>query len=185
MTEPAAPIGRYDFRSGVLRGTTLALFPDCLVHRGQNYFDLISLRRVAGLRVAYERDERKMSWGGVLLVIALLVYAVSAPLAGLTGRAAADIAAKMSHEPAGATQAMQGALYTTFVTLQALAQGLRIAGGALALWGLLLLGFGAWGSTTLAVTSGAAQHTFTVRGRDAKLFDFGEMAGDVLRRAAR
>ena len=50
---------------------------------------------------------------------------------------------------------------------------------------LLLLGFGAWGRTTFAVTSGAAQHAFTVRGRDAKLFDFGEMVGEVLRRVAR
>ena len=79
----AAPITTYDFTSGPLRGTHLTLFPDSLLHRGGAFAETIPMRAVAGIRVAFARDERLIGWGTALVVVALVLVGVSGPLAAL------------------------------------------------------------------------------------------------------
>ena len=94
MSTDAGPaITRYDFTRGALRGTHFTLYANCLIHRGENHLETLPLAAIASLRVAYERDARRLGWGVALLIVALLLFAVSGPLAELAGTASAEMAA--------------------------------------------------------------------------------------------
>src|SRR5262245_25636000 len=94
MSTDAGPaITRYDFTGGALRGTHFTLYATCLIHRGDNHLESLPLAAIASLRVAYERDGRRLGWGVVLLIVALVLFAVSGPLAGLAAEGAPELAA--------------------------------------------------------------------------------------------
>ena len=88
MSNADVPITSYDFRSGPLRGTHLTLFPHSLLHRGGNFLETIPIHAVAAIRVAFAREDGKLGWGAALVVIALILVALSGPLASLAGSAA-------------------------------------------------------------------------------------------------
>lgn len=185
MNEHGTPIGRFDFRRGALRGSTLALFAGSLVHRGPAQFDIMALGAVAAVRVRFERDSHRFGWGVALWVIALAVYAISGLLSDLAAGAAADLASRMQGDYPVAGEGIVSSLHTAFLFLQALADALPWASAGLVLWGLALVGLGVWGSTTLAVALAADERVYAVPGRDSKLFDFAELLGDVLSKVRR
>lgn len=185
MNESGSPTGRFDFRRGALRGSSLTLYPACLVHRGAAQFDVMALGGIGAVRVAYERDARRIGWGVTLGLVALAVFAVSGVLADLAGDAANDMASRMRGDYPLAGQGIVASLHAAFLFLQALAEALPIAAGALGLWGLALIGIGALGSTTFAVAVGASERAYAVPGRNTKLFDFAEMVGEALSQARR
>ncbi len=185
MDDPGNPVARFDFRRGALRGSHLALYSASLVHRGGAEIDVIAIGGVAAVRVAYERDERKLAWGVFLAVLALAVFAVSGLLVGLAGSAAADIASRMRTDVPPAGQGIVGTLHATFLFLQALAEGFPVAAAALMAWAIALLAFGVFGTTTLALTVAAGERTYTVPGRDTRLFDFAELVANALTNARR
>ena len=64
MNAEASPaLTRFDFTAGLLRGTHFTLYATCLVHRGEQLLESFPLAAIASLRVAYERDPRKLGWG--------------------------------------------------------------------------------------------------------------------------
>jgi len=160
-------ITRYDFTSGSLRGTHFTLYASCLVHRGDAHLETVPLAAIASLRVAYERDARKLGWGVSLLLAALLVFAVSGPLAELAGAAAAEMAA------AGGSGVAR-ALYGLFRFLWSLANALPFLAFAAALGGIALAVLGWLGSTTLALDLAGSERMYPVRGRSSGLIDFSE-----------
>ncbi|MGA8007659.1 MAG: hypothetical protein WCA17_16345, partial [Burkholderiales bacterium] len=83
MSSADAPITSFDFTSGPLRGTHLILLPGSLLHRGGVFLETIPLHAVAAIRIAFVRSARQLAWGGALVLIALILIAVSAPLAVL------------------------------------------------------------------------------------------------------
>ena len=104
MTGDAGPaISRYDFTRGDLKGSHFTLYSSVLLHRSDRHLETLPLAAIASLRVAYERDARKIGWGISLVLIALVLFAISAPLADLSGGAAAEMAADirrhLRHEP--------------------------------------------------------------------------------------
>ena len=119
MTDAGAAIARFDFNGGGLRGTHLTLYGNCLVHQGGGLLETLPLSAIASVRVAFERDERKLRWAVGLVVIAALLFAVSAPVASFAGGAAAEMAG------AGA-QGVARALHALFqLLLQDLFCGIR------------------------------------------------------------
>jgi hypothetical protein len=180
MSEHGTPIGRFDFRRGALRGSTLALFAGSLVHRNAAQFDIMALGAIAAVRVAYERDSRRTGWGVALVVVALALFAVSGMLGDLAAGAAGDLASRMQGDSPVAGQGIVASLHAAFLFLQALAEAFPIAAAGVGLLGLALIGLGVWGSTTLAVTIGSGERSYAVPGRDSKLFDFAELVGDVV-----
>jgi hypothetical protein len=168
MSTDAGPaITRYDFTGGALRGTHFTLYATCLIHRGDNHLESLPLAAIASLRVAYERDGRRLGWGVALLVVALVLFAVSGPLAGLAGEAATEMAAQGG-------QGMARALYGVFRFMLAVANALPFAGAAIALGGIALGVFGWLGSTTLVLDLAGSQRIYPVRGRNPGLLDFSE-----------
>jgi hypothetical protein len=168
MSGDAGPaITRYDFTGGALRGTHFTLYATCLVHRGDNHLETLPLAGIASLRVAYERDPRRIGWGIVLLAVALVLFAVSGPLAELAGAASAEMATS------GGTGVAR-ALYGLFRFLLGVANALPYAGFLIALGGIALGALGWLGRTTLVLDLAGAERLYAVRGRNPGLLDFSE-----------
>jgi len=175
--EQTPPLVRFDFRSGAQRGTHLALYPRCLVHRGDSHLETVQLARVAALRGAFERDTRRLGWGVALLVIAVILLAIAGPLGSFAGHAATDV----SSGSAGVARA----LYNFFRVLEGIAAILPAAALATVLGGAALGVFGWRGATTLTLDLGGNERVYSVDGRDGLLLDFAELASERLIDAAR
>jgi hypothetical protein len=174
MTEDASPaISRFDFTTGALRGSHFTLYATCLVHRGEQLLETLPLARIAALRVAYERDPRKVVWGVSLVLIALIVFLVSGPLRELAQGAAAEMAAAGGH---GVAQALQ-ALFRFFAALAGL---LPLVALACVAGGVALAVLGWLGSTTLMLDLAGSQRSYPVRGRNSGLLDFSEAVSERL-----
>ncbi len=93
MSDPGAAITRFDFDSGPVRGTSITLYANCVVHRSDFGLETLPLSALASVRVAFERDLRRIGWGAALVVVALLMLVVSGPLAAISGSAAGEVTA--------------------------------------------------------------------------------------------
>lgn len=170
--EAGPAITRFDFTDGLLRGSHFTLYSTCLVHRGSAHLETLPLARIASLRVAYERDSRKIGWGVSLLVIALIVFAISGPLAEALAAAAADMAAAGS----GVARALHG-LFRFFWSV---ANALPFVAFACLLGGIVLAVFGWLGRTMLVLDLAGSRRIYAVRGRNSGLLDFSEAVGERL-----
>ena len=176
MTSSEPSSTRFDFRSGPLRGTTLALQEGVLTHRGTGRIEAVPLRGISAVRVAFERDGARMQRALILFAVAAVLYAASAPLASLAAGWATEIASQLK----GSGGVVGSALLAVFRGLQAAAKLLPTLGHAFAAWGAVLLVLGWWGTTTLTLTLAAVERDYSVRGRNLMLFDFAEALSDRL-----
>ncbi len=179
MTSDApAALTRFEFTSGLERGSHLALYPRCLVHRSESQLETVPLAAIASLRVAFLRDSRKLRWGVALVVAALLLLAIAGPLGSLAAQLAAEMAS-------GGAQGVARALHGLFRFLEGLASVLPALALACALGGAALAIYGWRGTTALTLTLGGAERVYRVRGRDTLLLDFAEMVSERLAALAR
>lgn len=178
MSEEApAALMRFDFTSGLQRGSQLTLYPRCIVHRSESHLETVPLSRIDALGVAFERDTRRLGWGVALVVLALVLLAIAGPIGSLA-HAAAD-------EMAQSGQGVGRALYSLFRFVEVMAALLPAIALACALGGAGLGVLGWRGSTTLTLLLGGAERVYSVRGRDTLLLDFAEMASERLLAAIR
>ena len=179
MTSDApAALTRFEFTSGLERGSHLALYPRCLVHRSESQLETVPLAAIASLRVAFLRDSRKLRWGVALVIVALLLLAIAGPLGSLAAQSAADMAS-------GGAQGVARALYGLFRFLEGLASVLPALALACALGGAAAAIYGWRGTTALTLTLGGSERVYSVRGRDTLLLDFAEMVSERLAALAR
>lgn len=164
----AAPVARFEFGAGPLRGSELVLYRTALVHRGGGELETLRIAALAALRVAFARDARRLGWGIALVVIALLLLLVSAPLASFAAQQAAEIAAGggVGRLLVGVLRALEA--FATFLPVLAL-------GGALG--GSYLIVRGWQGTTTLTLSFGGFERAYAARGRDPLLLDFADRLG--------
>ena len=167
------PLTRFDFPTGTLRGSHFTLYTTCLVHRSDTQHETLPLAAVASVRVAYERDVRRMTWGAVLVLAALVLFMVAGPLAELAAAAAAEMAAAGGHGVARA-------LHAVFQALWFLARLLPFAAFLGVLGGAALAALGWLGSTTLVIDLAGSERSYPVRGRNAGLLDFAEALSERL-----
>ena len=174
MSEPGTgtAVTRFAFANGVLRGTSLQLYPRCLVHRGDNHLETLPLGAMSAVSVGFERDTRRLNWGIALVVIALLLLALAGPLDRFATGAATDMAKS--------EQGVGRALYAFFHFLMALASLLPVLALACVVGGGALCALGWIGSTTLLVSLPGSERVYRVRGRDTLLFDFAEALSERL-----
>ena len=173
MSEASAAVARFDFTSGAQRGTHLILYGNCLVHRGDAHVETMPLAAMAAVRVAFERDQRKLGWAVSLFVVALLLFVVSGPLAAFGSSAAGEMTA------AGG-QGVARALYLTFKFLEALGNFMPVAGFAALVAGIGLGALAWFGSTILTLDLAGAERRYAVRGHDTKLLDFADAVAEKL-----
>lgn len=167
VSDPGVAVARFDFTGGRLRGTHLTLFPACLVHRGESHLETLPLAAIASVRVAFERDARRLGWGAALIVVALLLLAAASPLSSFASGAAAEMSA-------AGTQGVARGLLAFFRFLEAVASLLPALGLASALGGAAFATLGWMGETTLTLALPGAERVFAARGRDPRLLDFSE-----------
>ena len=170
-SEAPSPLARFEFTSGLQRGSYLALFPRCLVHRSESQLETLSLAALAAVRVAFTRDGRKLRWGVALVVAALVLLALAGPLGSLAAQAASDMATSGS-------QGVARALASLFHFVEGVASLLPAVALACALGGAALGVFGWRGTTVLSLDLGGSARVYSVPGRDALLLDFAEMLSE-------
>ena len=151
-----------------MRATSLSLFPTCLVHRSDNHLETLPLAGMTAVRVAFQRDTRKLGWGIGLVLAALTMLAIAGPLGSFAG-------ANLSSGPQSVPvmQAVYQLLQAIASTLPVLALACVIGGGALCALGWI-------GGTTLLVCLPGAERLYPVRGRDTLLLDFAEALSERL-----
>ena len=174
MTQPGAPLSRFEIASGELRGSQLSLHPAWLEHRADAQLETIPLAAVSSVRVAFERDAARIRWAIVLLVLALIVFALAGPLESLAGAAGREMAAQQ----AGGGTGVAGALLALFRVVEAAARLFPLLAAALALGASALAALGWLGTTTLAITFAGGERAFPVRGRNAEMLDFCERVAE-------
>ena len=171
MNDDARPaLTRFEFTSGLQRGSHLLLYPRYLVHRGQSDLETVSFTHVNAVRVSFERNPRQLGWGIALVVIALFLLAISAPIGSLAHGAAQEMAAS--------GQGVARALYGFFRFVEMVAALLPALALACALGGAALAVLGWRGSTTLTLFLSGAERAYSVRGRDTLLLDFAELVSE-------
>ena len=173
MTEAGPAVARYAFTNGVLRGTHLTLYPASLVHRSDTYLETLPLVAISAVRVAFERNARRLGWGITLIVLALLLLAIAGPLGSWASQAVA------------AGQQPIPAMQVVFRVLEAVASALPVVALACVIGGGALCALGWMGSTTLAVSLMGAERVYPARGRDTMLLDFAELLSERLTAARR
>lgn len=162
------------FKGGALRGARFTLYPTRLLYEAPNCTENIRLHAVGGVRVAVERHPRKLGWGVVLAVLALVLVVIAAPLTSLAGGAATDMRSQLQQNGADAAHGVAAALLAALQFLHGAASLLPVAGALLGAWALAWLVLGWIGSTTLTLALGAVERSYRVRGRDTQLLDFAE-----------
>lgn len=173
MTETGPALTRFSFVTGMLHGTHLTLYPTCLVHRGDNHLETLPLAGMTAVRVAFERDTRKLGWGIALVVVALILLAITGPISTFASSAANEMAS------AGA-QGVPRALYSFFRLLEALGSLLPVVALACVIGGGALCALGWMGGTTLLVSLPGSERIYPARGRDTMLLDFAEALSERL-----
>jgi hypothetical protein len=156
-------------------GAQLTLYPNRVVLHGGKAAETVALGQLASVRVAFEREPRKLRWALILGAIAVLIFWVARPLHGLAVSAAAEVAESIRRE--SASGGVPPLLLATFNALASFARALPKIGTVLVLWagalGLLWL----LGVTTLTLSFAAVERVFKARGRHRELFEFGEAVG--------
>jgi hypothetical protein len=164
----------FEIASGAQRGARLALHSNRLVQWGGDAMETIVLAQIASVRVAFERDARRLGWGLALLAFALVLALVSGPLQ----RAFANAMARSGD--AARAESLDTFLHGVFNALAALASLLPGIAGALVVAAAALLVYYWLGKTTLTLAFGATERVFAVRGRNRLLVEFGEALGERL-----
>lgn len=175
--ETGSALTRFEFASGMLRGSQLMLYPRCLVHRSESHLETIPLARVTALRVSFERHPRQLGWGVALVVLALAMLAIAAPMGSVAHGAAQEMAAS--------AQGVARTLLSVFRLVEMIAALLPALALACALGGAALGVLGWRGSTTLSLILAGAERLYAVRGRDTLLLDFAELVSERLMASAR
>jgi hypothetical protein len=166
---PESPIAHFEFVAGPQRGSRLTLYPARLLHEGAGHMESMPLDALAAVGAVYARDERRIGWGAVLIVAALMLLALSRPLANLAADAGAQVAD---------AQAIGKLLRATLAALESLANLLPLAAGACLAGGIALIALGWIGTTTLTLMLPAGERAYAVRGRNALLVDFATLLAE-------
>lgn len=168
------PLAEFEIGSGVRRGSRLSLYANRLVHHGGDAMEAVPLNQLAAVRVAFERDPRKLSWAVALLLVAIVLSLLAGPLqSGITALAASI------KENAG-RGSMDGVLLATFSVLGGIARLLPTLAAILAAIATGLLFFFWLGLTTLTLSFAAVEREYAVWGRNPFLIQFAEVVAAQL-----
>jgi hypothetical protein len=168
------PLADFEIASGPRRGSRLTLYANRLVHHGGDSMEAVPLAQLAAVRVAFERDPRKLNWAIVLLVCALILAVISGPLQAWMLELAAKVSASAGRE------SLEAGLVAVFTALAQLARLLLPAAIVVAAGAIALLVFFWLGSTTLTLSFAAVERDYVVRGRNPFLVQFAEMVAAQL-----
>jgi hypothetical protein len=167
------PIAEFEISSGAQRGSRLTLYANRLAQQGNDSTETVPLAQLASVRVAFERDPRKLNWAIGLLLAALVLATISGPLQGWIATAS------RVGDPAR-RESLDALLFGVFNALGAFASVLPGIAAALAVAAVALLAFFWLGATLLTLAFAATERNFAVAGRNRHLFDFAQAVAEQL-----
>ncbi len=138
--------------------------------------EAVPLAHLAAVRVAFERDARKLNWAIGLLLAALFFAAISGPLRGWIAASAAKVGDPARRE---SLDAMLSGVLNVLAGLASLLPGVALA---LAVAAAALIGFFWFGATVLTLAFAATERNYVVRGRNRMLIDFAHVVAEQLAR---
>lgn len=154
-------------------GARLALYTNRLVLHGADAMESMPLAHLASVRVAFERDPRKLNWAIGLLVLALILASASGPLQAWMHALSGEVRK-------GGAEFLKELLLASLGAIQHLARLFVPVALALFAGAAALLFFFWLGQTTLTLAFAAAERAFPVRGRNPLLVQFAEAVADQL-----
>ena len=168
------PLAEFEIGSGAQRGSRLTLYANRLVHQGGDSMETVPLARLASVRVAFERDPRKLNWAVGLLLAALILAVASRPLQSLIAGAAAKLGDPSRRD------SLDAVLLGVFDALGSFAGTLPGIAVALAAAAAALLVFFWLGVTVLTLAFAATERSYAVWGRNRFLVDFAQTVAERL-----
>lgn len=157
---------------GLADGGRLALYPGRLVHIGRTRSETFALAHLAAVRIAFDREPRKLG-GAIAFAAAALLLALAGPAVAAWARGLAAASAAP-----GRSEALDALLASVFSALASIAAAMPAAAAALLATGVALAALWWYGRTTLTLAIGAAERSFSARGRDAALTAFAEAVAE-------
>ena len=173
---PQNPLAEFEISSGAQRGSRLSLYANRLAHQGGDSMESVPLAQLAAVRVGFERDPRKLNWAVGLLLVALTLAVISAPLQSWIAATASKVG-----DPAR-RESLDAVLFGVFNALGGFASILPGIATALALAAAALLVFFWLGATVLTLAFAATERSYAVRGRNPLLVDFAHSVAEQLAR---
>jgi hypothetical protein len=149
-------------------GARLKLYSNRLVHEGGlATVEILPYAHLASVRVAFERDMRKLNWAIALTLAAAVLWAVAPYILGLF--------AKIAAQPGdGFYRDVLVAVVAAIVALARLLPTIALALGAIA---VALAAFFVLGRTTFTLAFAATERSWTKLGRNRRLIEFAEILG--------
>ncbi|HEX2651889.1 MAG TPA: hypothetical protein VHN19_18340 [Burkholderiales bacterium] len=164
----SAPLAEFDLRGGA----RLRLYGNRLVHEGSGALvEIIPYAHLASVRVAFERDGRKLNWAIGLAIVAAVLFALSSPMQGWF----TSLAGRMTDQ-----SSLEAAMFSVFSALAALARILPAVATVLGLFAVGLAVLFVLGRTTLTLAFAATERAFGTFGRNRRLIEFAEILGERL-----
>src|SRR5690348_15865300 len=154
-----AALTRFDFASGLQRGSHLLLYSRSLVHRSDGYLETVPLARVTAINDAFHRNTRQIGWGVALIIVALAMLGIAGPLG--------DAAHGWAQDMMASGEGVARALYRLLRFIEVIAALLPAHALATALGGVALGVLESYGSTPITLTLGGAARSYSVGGRDS------------------
>ena len=167
-------VAEYEIPSGTQRGSRLTLYANRLVQHGGDAIETVPLAHLASVRVAFERDARKLNWVIALLAVALVLATLSGPLQSWMRALATKVAAS------GGGESLEAVLLTSFAAIGHLARLFVPSALVLAACAAVLLFLFWLGQTRLTLAFAATERVCSVRGRDRGMFEFADLVSERL-----
>jgi hypothetical protein len=163
-----APLAEFDLRGGA----RLRLYSNRLVHEGSGALvEIIPYAHLASVRVAFERDARKLNWAIGLALVAIVLATLSGPMQSWF----TSLAAARTNDGS-----LESALLAVLNALSALARILPAAAAVFGLFAVALAALFVLGRTTLTLAFAATARAFGTFGRNRRLIEFAEILGERL-----
>jgi len=155
-------------------GTHLTLYANRLVQEGGDSMETVPLTQLAAVRVAFQRDARKLGWAIALLIVALVLALISGPLQ----RWIAGAAARFNEPPR--PESLESLLHGVLNVLGGFAKLLPMLSATLVIGAVALLALFWFGKTVLSLVFGATERSYAVHGRNPHLAEFAQAVADQL-----
>lgn len=172
---PQLAAGEQVLAEAALGGGTAVLTGRRLAIAGRAGEQSVALAHVAAVRVRYERAAGAIAFGAVLVAMALVLFAVTAPLRTLILNQSVGLQAAASQERAASPDGAGGiavGVQTVLETAAGIVRAFPVVGWLLLLVGLARIVLGAIGQTIVTIAAGGAEVTFSRRGNSRHLHDF-------------
>lgn len=173
---PQLAQGERVLAESTLGGDVAVLTDRRLVLTGDRLEQSLPLAHLALVRVRFERMQREIIGGAVMIVIALVLFAITGPTRAFIATQTAALDASLKNEQTVAAagpspiQKVGGVLDSITALVPWIAFVLFVLGG-------VRIGFGVYGRTVVTVGAGASEVEFERRGYNVALAEFAKEVG--------